>query len=183
MWQSCDLRKQLSSISTTKDWWVREKTAHSAYIDECTDLDEWHSQRVRFDFALHGVTGTADELMWNHKEQYISALGSVEQIWHCHLRAREREERTRGEEREESVWYWMMKPGETCMHSIYSLYDWLHLQYGAMFYVMDMLAEFVSTSSQNHLVHKQILLVAVPCLCCICQWFSRPLAQSSSEPS
>ncbi len=99
MWQSCDLRKQLSSISTTKDWWVREKTAHSAYIDECTDLDEWHSQRVRFDFALHDVTGTTDELMWNHKEQYISALGSVEQIWHCHLWARERGENERGIER------------------------------------------------------------------------------------
>lgn len=96
MWWSCDLRKQLSSffMLSEKENATEMTFTHTAYVFmSVQDLDEWHSKRVLFDFALHGVTDTTDELMWNHKEQNVSALGSVEQIGHRHLWARERRER------------------------------------------------------------------------------------------
>lgn len=139
------------------------------------DLDEWHSKRVLFDFALHGVTNTTDELMWNHKEQNVSALGSVEQIWHRHLWAREKRERERN--REKGIC--LMLNDETCgnIHSLNIFTIGLVapkvtdiLPYSAGFW--QGLCPFQAKTTLFTLL---ILRVIVPYLC---QWFSRPLAQS-----
>jgi len=60
---------------------AQKRLSHTMHIFmSVRDLDEGHSKRVLFDVALYGVTNTSDELMWNHKDQDVSTLGSVEQI-------------------------------------------------------------------------------------------------------
>lgn len=163
-----------------KDWCVREKTAHRAFIHKCTG--PWWVT-----FPARPVWFCPS---WCHRRGRWTDVESQRAVYQRSWQRRadlapppvsERERREREGNREKNLFdtEWWNLEKQACSQYIHLMIGFTYssvLCDGHVGWVWVHIKPKPPCSQTN-------LLVTVPCLCCICQRFSRPLAQSSSEPS